>query len=85
MKVLSMDEDTSLSGKLANFSKLGMPTLLIWGDKDTITPLWQGEELKKVISNSSLNVLKGLGHIPQIEDPVQFNHSLLPFLEQVKR
>jgi pimeloyl-ACP methyl ester carboxylesterase len=84
LKVISMDPDTSLSGKLSNFSKLAMPTLLIWGEKDTITPLWQGEELKKVIPNSSLSVLKGLGHIPQIEDPDQFNRSLMPFVEQVR-
>jgi pimeloyl-ACP methyl ester carboxylesterase len=84
LKVLSVDQDTSLSGKLSNFSKLTMPTLLIWGDKDTITPLWQGEKLNKTISNSSLNVLKGLGHIPHIEDPDQFNSALVPFLEQIK-
>jgi pimeloyl-ACP methyl ester carboxylesterase len=60
-----------------------MPTLIIWGDKDSVTPLWQGEKLNKIIPNSSLSVLKGLGHIPQIEDPVQFNNSLIPFLERV--
>jgi pimeloyl-ACP methyl ester carboxylesterase len=82
LKVLSVDPDTSLSGQLSNFAKLGMPTLLIWGDKDTVTPLAQGEILKKIIPNSSLTVLKGLGHIPQIEDPGQFNAALLPFLKR---
>jgi pimeloyl-ACP methyl ester carboxylesterase len=85
LKVLSVGIDTSLSGKLSNFSKLAMPTLLIWGDKDTITPLWQGEKLKKIIPNSSLTVLNGLGHIPQIEDPDQFNSALVPFLERVRK
>jgi pimeloyl-ACP methyl ester carboxylesterase len=85
LKVLSIDQDTSLSSQLSNFSKLATPTLIIWGDKDTVTPLWQGEKLKEVIPNSSLSVLRGLGHIPQIEDPVQFNNSLLPFLEQARR
>lgn len=84
LKVLSVDEDTSSSAKLSNFSKLGMPTLLIWGDKDTITPLWQGEKLKQTIPGSALNVLTGLGHIPQIEDPGRFNQALLPFLEARK-
>jgi pimeloyl-ACP methyl ester carboxylesterase len=85
LKVLSVDTDESLSSKLSNLSKLAMPTLLLWGDQDRITPLWQGEKLKAVIPNSSLNVLRGLGHIPQIERPVQFNDSLLPFLEQIRR
>lgn len=82
LKVLSIDPDTSLSGQLSNFSKLAMPTLLIWGDKDNVTPLVQGETLKRIIPNSSLTVLKGLGHIPQIEDPPQFNAALLPFLKR---
>jgi pimeloyl-ACP methyl ester carboxylesterase len=85
LKVLSIDNDTSLSNKLSNFSKLAMPTLLIWGDKDTITPLWQAEKLRTSIPGASLSVLKGLGHIPQIEDPTHFNSSLLPFVEQVRR
>lgn len=85
LDVVSMDKDTSLSSNLSNFFRLALRTLLIWGDKDNITPLWQGEKPKKIIPNSSLNVLKGLGHIPQIEDPVEFNNSLLPFVDQVRR
>jgi pimeloyl-ACP methyl ester carboxylesterase len=80
LKVISVDPDSSLSSSLANLSKLAMPRLLIWGDADRVTPLWQGEKLKGIISKSSLTVLKGLGHIPQIEDPAQFNDALLPFL-----
>ncbi|HLK61827.1 MAG TPA: alpha/beta fold hydrolase [Bryobacteraceae bacterium] len=85
LKVLSVDEDTSISSRLANLSKLTMPTLLIWGDKDTITPLWQGETLQRTIPKSSLTVLTGLGHIPQIEDSAQFNRALLPFVVQRAR
>jgi pimeloyl-ACP methyl ester carboxylesterase len=84
LSVLSVDQDTSLSSKLSNLSQLAMPTLLLWGDQDKITPLWQGEKLKTVIPNSSLNVLRGLGHIPQIENPGQFNASLLPFLDTMR-
>ncbi len=57
LKALSVDHDDSLSSKLSNLSKLAMPTLLLWGDQDKITPLWQGEKLKTVVSNSSLSVL----------------------------
>jgi len=84
LKVVTVEPEDSLSGKLSNFAKLAMPTLLIWGDKDTITPLWQGEKLKQTIPQSSLRVLKDLGHIPQIEDNVSFNRSLLPFLLELE-
>ena len=85
LKVLSVDKDTSSSSKLSNLSSLAMTTLLIWGDKDSVTPLWQGEKLKQTIPNSTLKVLNGLGHIPQIEGPDQFNNSLLLFLDRVRR
>lgn len=85
LKVLSIDKDRSKSSNFANFSELAMPTLLIWGSKDTVTPLWQGQKLNMLIPGSVLNVLSGPGHIPQIEDVKQFNNSLLPFLEQLKK
>jgi pimeloyl-ACP methyl ester carboxylesterase len=85
LKVLSVDKDTSSSSKLSNLSSLAMTTLLIWGDKDSVTPIWQGEKLKQTIPNSTLKVLNGLGHIPQIEGPDQFNNSLLLFLDRVRR
>lgn len=29
-----------------------MPVFIIWGGTDTVMPLWQGEQLKRLISNS---------------------------------
>src|ERR1051326_6758050 len=84
LKVLSQDQDNSQSANFANFSKLTMPTMLIWGNKDAITPLGQGQKLNQLIPKSSLVVLDGLGHIPQIENPDKFNAALLPFLVKFK-
>lgn len=85
LKVMTIDSDNSESSNFDNFSKLNMPTLLVWGDKDTITPLWQGEKLQKLIPNASLSVLSDLGHIPQIESPDKFNKVLLNFLKGFKK
>ncbi|HVO43395.1 MAG TPA: alpha/beta hydrolase, partial [Aggregatilineales bacterium] len=38
------------------------PTLLIWGDKDDQTPLWQGKLLEKTIPDAGLVVFEGGGH-----------------------
>jgi pimeloyl-ACP methyl ester carboxylesterase len=85
LKVLSVDKDTRLAVSFPICRALAMTTLLIWGDKDSVTPIWQGEKLKQTIPNSTLKVLNGLGHIPQIEGPDQFNNSLLLFLDRVRR
>lgn len=63
------------------YAEMTLPTRLIWGDKDTATPLEQGKVLHGLITGSDLVVLKDLGHIPQIEDPGAFQKALLTFLD----
>ncbi|MFH1565581.1 MAG: alpha/beta hydrolase, partial [bacterium] len=43
-------------------SKIKCPTVIIWGSKDKITPLWQGKVLKQGIPRSTLVVIKGAKH-----------------------
>ena len=38
------------------------PTVLIWGDQDTETPLWQGQRLEQLIPDAGLIVFQGAGH-----------------------
>jgi pimeloyl-ACP methyl ester carboxylesterase len=62
------------------FRALRVPTSLLWGDLDTITPLPQGERLQALAPRARLTVLKGVGHIPQIEDVAGFNAALVRVL-----
>jgi pimeloyl-ACP methyl ester carboxylesterase len=43
------------------------PTLLIWGDQDADTPLWQGQKLEQLIPDAGLIVFKGAGHFSYLE------------------
>jgi pimeloyl-ACP methyl ester carboxylesterase len=56
---------------------LKVPTALIWGDKDTVTPVQQANDLRTLVPHARLTLLPGVGHIPQIEDPDAFNAALL--------
>lgn len=40
------------------------PTLIIWGENDTITPLVDGQIMHKSIKNSKLSIVKNAGHSP---------------------
>ena len=71
-----------LSTNFENFRGLDIPTLIIWGDKDDITPLWQGVYLSKLFPNSELTIMKDVGHIPYIENTERFNEILLSFLNK---
>lgn len=63
------------------YAKLEVPVAILWGDKDTITPLEQALDLRALLPpDTELTMLPGLGHIPQIEDPGMFNDALLKTL-----
>ncbi len=42
-------------------------TLLLWGDRDEDTPLWQGQLLEKTIPDAGLVVYEGAGHYSYLE------------------
>jgi pimeloyl-ACP methyl ester carboxylesterase len=52
------------------------PTLILWGKHDALLPPADGELLEQVIPNSRLIVLTKCGHIPQVEQPEEFNKSV---------
>jgi pimeloyl-ACP methyl ester carboxylesterase len=57
-------------------------TLLIWGAKDMLTPLAQGERLVKLLPGSQLVVIPDAGHQPFEEAPQAFNQALIAFLNE---
>jgi len=59
-----VEEDLSLLA-----SKIAIPTLLIWGKKDMVTPLEDGEKLSKLIKNSKFEIIPLTGHFSFIDKP----------------
>lgn len=43
------------------------PTVLIWGDQDTDTPLWQGQKLEQLIPDAGLIIFQGAGHFSYLD------------------
>jgi pimeloyl-ACP methyl ester carboxylesterase len=68
---LLLPEPEALSMREDAYRNLRNPIALIWGDADTVTPLAQARRLAQLIPKATLDVLPGVGHIPQIEDPAQ--------------
>lgn len=44
------------------FPKIKIPTLIVWGGEDTVTPIWIAHKMHTEINNSRLEVLPGEGH-----------------------
>ena len=56
-------------------------TLLIWGDKDTATPISDGKLMEEKIAGSGLCVLEGCGHFSFLEKPMQFKSIMRSYME----
>lgn len=60
-----------------------VPTLILVGREDTITPLADSEKLQSRIEGSRLIVIESAGHVSNLEQTDQFNDALLMFLNEV--
>jgi len=56
-------------------------TLLIWGDKDTATPIADGRKMERLIKGSGLVVFPGAGHYSFLEQPYLFAQVIKSFLK----
>jgi len=61
--------------------QIKVPTLLIWGKNDKVTPPFVAEDFHKLIPNSELAFIDQCGHAPMMEVPVTFNQILEKFLK----
>lgn len=57
------------------------PTLLIWGENDTATPLSDAKIIESLIPDSGLCVIKGTGHYSFCEQPYQAHAILNSFIK----
>jgi pimeloyl-ACP methyl ester carboxylesterase len=62
-------------------SRIRAPTLLVWGERDTLVPLSLAGEWHRAVPCSRLVVMPGVGHVPMVERPREFAELLLEFLD----
>ena len=67
------------------FETINIPTLILVGELDTLTPPSMAKEIKKKIPNSLIKVIPNAGHLINIEQPKLFNNYLLSFLKSFKK
>lgn len=57
------------------------PTLLVWGENDTATPLSDAKKMEAEIPGAGLAVIKNAGHFSFVEQPVIFGSIMASFFE----
>lgn len=73
----------SILEHLTKLKGVATPTLIVWGEKDDITPLEQGRRLNEVLPHSRLLVLEGASHPAYLDAPDRFHQELLAFAQKV--
>lgn len=68
----------------AELGKIAAPTLIIWGDQDTIAPGHQQDALAAGIPNARLLVYHGAGHGLHWEEPQRFAADLVVFVRSIE-
>ena len=67
------------------FKKINVPTLIMVGELDSLTPPSMAMDIMKEIKNSSIKIIPNAGHLINIEEPEIFNKNLLSFLNNINK
>lgn len=67
---------------VAKLTDIHVPSLVICGDEDQLTPPTVARQMASLIPNAELVILEQAGHLSNIEQPAAFNAALLGFLDR---
>ncbi|WMJ72573.1 alpha/beta hydrolase [Cytophagaceae bacterium ABcell3] len=81
MRIIAIAKSAQRHNMAKEITKIKVPTLLIWGLNDTITPPMVAHEFNRLIEGSILRFIDKCGHAPMMEHPETFNQILIEFLE----
>lgn len=81
VKSLAIAKSAIRHNMAKDLPKMKMPTCIIWGKNDTVTPPRVAEEFHELLPNSDLFWIDRCGHAAMMEHPNQFNEILDKWLE----
>ncbi|MEP6513818.1 MAG: alpha/beta hydrolase [Parafilimonas sp.] len=82
IKIIALAKSAIRNNLGDELNKVKQPTLLIWGNNDSITPPFVAKEFHKLLPNSELHFIDKCGHAPMMEKPEEFNSVLHNFLKK---
>ncbi|HEY5692194.1 MAG TPA: alpha/beta hydrolase [Cyclobacteriaceae bacterium] len=80
MRIVAIAKSAQRNNLAADLPTLDIPTLLVWGLNDTITPPMVAHEFNRLIPNSELKFIDKCCHAPMMEHPKKFNEIVESFL-----
>ena len=84
LRVLRLARDARRDNLEARLGRIAVPTLLVWGRDDRITPLEVGERFRELIPDARLVSLARCGHAPMLEHAERFARVVDDWLEATR-
>ena len=80
MRIVAIAKSAQRNNLALELPTIKVPTLLVWGLNDTITPPMVGHEFNRLMPNSELKFIDRCCHAPMMEHPQKFNVMVEDFL-----
>ncbi|MFN7748569.1 MAG: alpha/beta fold hydrolase [Cyclobacteriaceae bacterium] len=80
MRIVAIAKSAQRNNLALELPNIKLPTLLVWGLNDTITPPMVAHEFNRLIPNSELRFIDKCCHAPMMEHPAKFNELVDEFL-----
>ncbi len=80
MRIVAIAKSAQRNNLTQDLHNIKVPTLLVWGLNDTITPPMVGHDFNRLIPNSELKFIDKCCHAPMMEQPEKFNEIVVDFL-----
>ncbi len=80
MRIVAIAKSAQRNNLANDLPSIKVPTLLVWGLNDTITPPMVAYEFNRLIPNSELRFIDNCCHAPMMEHPDKFNEIVEEFL-----
>jgi len=81
IRILAIAKSAIRNNMTKEIHKMALPTLLIWGKNDSVTPPHVAEEFHSLFPNSELHWIDKCGHAPMMERPKIFNDIVSKWLK----
>lgn len=80
LNIVAIAKSAQRHNMAKEISDIKVPTLLVWGLNDTITPPLVAHDFNRLIPNTTLKFIDKCCHAPMMEQPDKFNDVLYDFL-----
>ena len=80
ISIIGLARDAQKQNLKSQLPQIKVPTLLLWGLQDVVTPPAVAEQFRQLLPQSTLHYINDCGHAPMMEQPELFNLHLSNFL-----